>query len=87
MMVTGQRTAPLESNMRLTIPFFKSPPPGLKGLTLRPFSRHNAPYVGWSTSFMSFSENGWTTRPCLDEDDWLFDAPCDSAQNRAGVPI
>ena len=40
MMVTGQRTAPLEWNMRLTTPFFKSPPPGLKGLTLRPFLRH-----------------------------------------------
>ena len=40
MMVTGRRTALLESNMRLMTPFFKSSPPGLKGLTLRPFSRH-----------------------------------------------
>ena len=40
MMVTGRRTAPLESNMRLATPFFKSPPPGLNGLTLRLFLHH-----------------------------------------------
>ena len=31
---------PSETNMRLTIPFLKSTPPGFKGLTLRHFLHH-----------------------------------------------
>ena len=44
----------------------------------------NHSYVGWATSFQSFFETGWATRPFFDEDNWLFDAPCDSSQIPGG---
>ena len=44
----------------------------------------NHSYVGWATSFQSFFETGWATRPFFDVDYWLVRVPCDSAQKPGG---